>query len=168
METTGHREDLKLARETCDELRAGNNEAILGVYQTYHPFFLGYTRRRLQSADDARASTIVDDFWVELLNAKAICSYEGLASLKTYLFGILRFRILDALRKKSRQKAYGNNVSDRGREIDGLGSDDETPEKDLLNRERIKLVHEILMVLSESSPKDAHLVKMHLEGMNYR
>lgn len=99
MDTAIHEEDLKLAQETCEELQAGNNDAILSLYNRYKPFFLGYTCRRLADADDQAGPSIVDDFWVELLNARAICDYKGLAALKTYLFRILNFRIVDSLRK---------------------------------------------------------------------
>jgi hypothetical protein len=37
MDTAIHEEDLKLARQTCEELRSGNNEAILRCH-TATPF----------------------------------------------------------------------------------------------------------------------------------
>jgi len=162
-----HQEDLALAQETCTELRSGNNEAILGVYNRFHSFFLGYTRKRIRPPDNERAVSILDDFWVELLNAKAICDYKGLASLKTYLFKILNFRILDNVRRANRQSAYSNNISDNNHEVDRFGSDEISPEKDLMHKEKIKIVHETLLILSDKSPTDAYLVKMHLEGLNY-
>ena len=167
MNTGDHQKDLVLAKETCDELRSGNNEAILNIYSKYHPFLLGYTRRRIHSTDYHRATSVLSDFWVELLNAKAICGYKGLASLKTYLFRILNFRIVDNVRSANRQSAYGKNISDKDHEIDGFGSDDESPEKDMIHKEKIKLVHEALLMLADTSPSDAYLVKMHLEGLDY-
>ena len=167
MSTGVHQKDLVLAKETCDELRSGNNEAILNIYSEYHPFFLAYTRRRLHSIDYDGVTSVLSDFWVELLNAKAICSYKGLASLKTYLFRILNFRIVDNARRAYRQSAYGKNISEKDHEIDGFGSDDESPEKDMIHKEKIKLVHEVLLKLADTSPSDAYLVKMHLEGLNY-
>jgi RNA polymerase sigma-70 factor (ECF subfamily) len=100
MNTADHQKDLTLAQETCDELRSGNNEAILPIYNKYQRFFLGYTRRRIRAFDDHRATSILDDFWVELLNAKAICKFLGLSSLKTYLFKILNCRIIDNVRRE--------------------------------------------------------------------
>ena len=79
MDDTAHRDDLILAQETCEELRAGNNEAILGIYNQYHPFFQGYTRRRMQAFDSDRITSVLTDFWVELLNANAICDFLGLS-----------------------------------------------------------------------------------------
>ena len=51
MNTGSHEKDLLLAQETCSELRSGNNDAILNIYNQYHPLLLGYTRRRLRSSD---------------------------------------------------------------------------------------------------------------------
>jgi len=167
MNAGNHETDLILAQELCAELRSGNGEAILNIYSEYHPLFLGYTRRRLHSTDLDSAISVLSDFWVELLNAKAICDYKGLASLKTYLFKILNFRIIDNVRRAYRQSAYGKNISDKDHEIDGIGSDDESPEKDMIHKEKIKLVHEALLMLDDTSPGDASLVKMHLEGLDY-
>jgi len=167
MNTGSHEKDLLLAQEICSELRSGNNEAILNIYNTYHPFLLGYTRRRLHSTDPDSATSVLSDFWLELLNAKAICDYKGLASLKTYLFRILNFRIVDNVRRGNRKSAYAKNVSDKDHEIDNMGSDCVSPENDLLHKEKIKLVHETLLMLAESSSGDAYLVKMYLEGLNY-
>ncbi|VTR66061.1 RNA polymerase, sigma-24 subunit, ECF subfamily [Desulfosarcina cetonica] len=161
--------DLSLAQETCTELRAGNNDAILPVYRKYHPVFMGYTRRRVKDFnDESRATSIVDDFWVELLNAKAICDFQGLSSLKTYLFKILNFRIVDNVRRAGRQNAYANNISSSDNNIDGFGADDVSPEKDLMAKEKVRLVNETLLMLTDSSPTDAHLMKMHMEGLNYQ
>lgn len=167
MNAGDHEKDFILAQELCAELRSGNGEAILNIYSKYHPLFLAYTRRRLHSIDYDSATSVLSDFWVELLNAKAICGYKGLASLKTYLFRILNFRIVDNVRRAYRQSAYGKNISDKDHEIDGFGSDDESPEKDMIHKEKIKLIHEVLLMLADTSPSDAYLVKMHLEGLNY-
>ena len=167
MDTPSHREDLILARETCDELRSGNKDAILGIYNQYHPFFLGYTRRRMQAFDSDRVTSVLTDFWVELTNAKAICDFLGLSSLKTYLFKILKFRIADSVRRTNRQSAYSKNISDKEHEMDEIVANDVSPEKDLMHKEKVKLVHKTLLTLAESSPTDAYLVKMHLEGMDY-
>ncbi len=168
MNIASHRDDLVLAQETCVELRAGNNEAILGIYNKYQPLFLGYTRKRTHFLESDKAISIIDDFWVELLNAKAICDFKGLSSLKTYLFKILNFRIVDNIRRAGRKTAYQNNISSKDNEIDDFGCDDVSPEKDVMDKEKIRLIHESLLMLTESSPTDAFLVKLHLEGLGYQ
>ena len=82
MNAGNHETDLILAQELCAELRSGNSEAIRKIYSEYHLFLLGYTRNRLYSTDYDSATSILSDFWVELLNAKAICDYKGLAFSK--------------------------------------------------------------------------------------
>ena len=168
MDIVNHQTDFALAQETCVELRSGNNEAILCIYNKFHPLFMGYTRRRTHSFDDDRPTSILDDFWVELLNAKAICDFKGISSLKTYLFKILNFRIVDNVRRANRQGAYSNNISNGDKDIDGFGADGVSPETDLMHKEKIRLIHETLLMLTESSPTDAYLVKLHLEGMSYQ
>ena len=165
---TNHQQDLQLAQQTCDKLRSGNSEAIYDIYNQYHPFFLNYTRKKLSYSDSQRALSILDDFWVELLNAVAICSFKGLSSLKNYLFKILNFRIVDKLRKDNRQNSDSKNICAKDYDMDGFGSDEQSPERDLLQKERIRLIHESLMLLTDKSPEDAHLVKMYMEGLNYR
>jgi RNA polymerase sigma factor (sigma-70 family) len=167
MNIPDHQNDLNLAKTTCNELRSGNNEAILGIYNQYHPFFLGYTRRRLHSFDKDKAVSVLTDFWVELLNAKAICDFKGLSSLKTYLFRILDFRIIDNVRRATRKGAYSKNIDHDNNEIDAYADDAVSAEKDLMHQEKIRLIHETLLTLTETSPADACLVKMHLEGLNY-
>lgn len=167
MLTGNHQTDLVMAQEACAEILAGNNEAILPLYQQYHPFFFSFTKRRLNATDTEAATSILTDFWVELLNGDAICAFKGLASLKTYLFKILKFRIIDHVRRDNRQGGDQKNISHQDHEIDGFQSEDDSPEQSMMDKEKVKLVHESLLKLSETSPTDAYLVKMHLEGMEY-
>ena len=167
MNASNHETDIVLAQELCVELRSGNGEAILKIYSQYHPLFLGYTRKRLHSTDHDKATSVLSDFWVELLNAKAICNYQGMASLKTYLFKILNFRIVDNARSANRQSTYEKKTSDKDHDFDTFESENESPEKEIIHKEKIKLVHEALLMLVDTSPGDAFLVKMHLEGLDY-
>jgi len=167
MNAADHKTDLILAQEICDELRSGNNEAILSIYNRYNLIFLKFIRKRKKSIDIDRATSILTDFWVKLLNAKAICKYNGLASLKNYLLKILKDKIIDSFRHDNRKGAYSKIISDKEHEIDGFGSANVSPEKDLMHKEKIKVIHETLLMLSDSSASDAYLVKMHLDGLDY-
>ncbi len=40
--------------------------------------------------------------------------------------------------------------------------------KDLMHKQKIRLIHETLLMLIDASPSDAFLVKMHLEGLEYK
>jgi len=114
------------------------------------------------------ATSIMSDFWVELLNAKAICAFSALASLKTYLMRILNFRITDNKRRAFRKNAYRKKISDQDHNLDEFEANDGlSPEKDLMDKEKIRLINETLLMLADKSPSDAYLVKLHLEGLNY-
>jgi DNA-directed RNA polymerase specialized sigma24 family protein len=93
---------------------------------------------------------------------------KGLFSLKNYLFKILKFRIVDNWRKDRRKNSDSKNIIAKDYDMDDFGSDEQSPEKDLLHKEKIKLIHESLMLLTDKSPEDAHLVKIYREGLNYR
>jgi len=52
--------------------------------------------------------------------------------------------------------------------MDDFRADGVSPEKDLIHKEKIRLIHESLLMLTDTSPSDAFLVKMHLEGLSYQ
>lgn len=160
--------DYILAQKICHELKAENHEAICELYSRYQPLFFNFTRQRSFDSNQDRIETILNNFWVKLLDGKAICSYEGRASLRTFLLGILRRRIIDENRKIQR----GNgNLQDDKIDPDILKDTDHghsSPEEELASKEREKLVHEALMKLAEISPRDADLIRMHLDELSYK
>ena len=163
-----YKEDVLLAQRVCDELRSDNKNAILGLYNVYHLFFLEFTKRRLYSPGPDKAQTILTNFWVELLNAKAICDYEGRASLRNYLLKILKWRIIDNIRKNSRHKMFTHNPDDEQDQMETINDNSPSPKQNLLQKERQKIIHNVLMMLSMESPKDALLVRMHLDDLTYK
>jgi RNA polymerase sigma-70 factor (ECF subfamily) len=163
-----YKQDVLLAQRVCDELRSDNKNAILGIYNIYHPFFLEFTRRRLYSPESDKVQTILTNFWVELLNAKAICDYEGRASLRNYLLKILKWRIIDNIRKNDRRKMFTHNSDDEQSQVEAINDNSPSPKQNLLKKERQKIIHNVLMILSVESPKDALLVKMHLDDLTYK
>ena len=163
---TSRHEDVLLAQKICDALRADNKNAILDLYNLHHPFFKRFVERRLFSPDRDKAETVLTDFWVELLNAKAICGYEGRASLRTYLLTILRRRIIDQIRKNGRSGELHEIKS--GQDVSESDESIPSPEESMLDKERRQILSESLMMLSFEAPKDALLVKMYLEDLTYR
>jgi len=160
--------DYKLAQRICDELRSDNPEAITEIHLKYQHLFLNYTRQRVFDRSPHSVETILTNFWVEMLNGKAICSYEGRASLRTFLLNILRKRIIDENRRIERKKGKLPETDD---EIDNIGETalrQTSPEEELMRKEQIKLAHEALLRLSEISPRDANFVRMHLDGLSYK
>lgn len=145
--------DITTAQEICKKLISGEKDAILGLYHIYHPLFLNFAQKYLY--DPGNTDDVLSEFWIELLNGKAICAYEGRnnASLRVYLLKILKWRIIDENRKK--------------RTVTTPESPSE-PEHEAQKRRREKLIYEALLLLAKISKQDANLVRMHLEGLTYK
>lgn len=161
--------DIALARKICEGLRSGEIECLGELVATYNEFFLNFARRRLFRPD--AAEDVVQSFWKEMLSGQTICTYafssENSATLRTYLVGALHRRVIDANRKISKN-------GERHQEEDNIQDQpDQAPSphngvvhsssQDLARR----LVHQALLRLSEHSPQDAYLVRLHLEGLGY-
>ena len=168
MADQNHKKDYALAQKICERLQARQNEAILALYHEHHGFFLAFTRRRIYHAENDEIEAVLSTFWTELLNSKAICSYEGKASLRTFLLTILNRRIIDANRRFQREMKLAEVIEDQGTEASDIPHDEESPEDLLLLKERKKVVHDTLVQLSKKSPKDAAYIRMHLNGLSYK
>ena len=165
MESDRNHKDYNLGQKICRELRAGNRSAILELYNSYGLFFASLTRNRLFDDDPHAVDNVLSNFWLELLNAKAICKYYGKASLRTYLTVILNRRIIDANRKFERERNSTPNENENG--VDNHNYDQPTPEKELIIKEQHRLIQSALVRLSDISSRDASLVRMNLEGLSY-
>jgi RNA polymerase sigma-70 factor (ECF subfamily) len=159
--------DYDLGHKICRELRAGNRSAILAVYNKYQQFFAAFTRKRLFDEGSNGAEDLLSKFWLELLNGKAICGYNGRSSLKTYLTVILNRRIIDANRKFERDRNSTSLLKEKANDSDERIYDRQTPEQALVIKEQQKLIQKALVQLSYTSPRDADLIRMNLEGLSY-
>lgn len=168
MEIQNHNRDLSLAQRICHELRSGNREALSELHKKYQPLFTGFTRQRLYDSWDYPIEHVLSDFWVELLDGKAICNYKADASLRTYLSVILGRRIIDANRKIKREKTSGIAIEDQRHQMPDKDYLQQSPESDLIKKELQKCIHEALLQLAQVSPRDASLIRMHFEGMTYK
>lgn len=161
-------EDFRLAQKICKELLAKNNDAIIELYQKFQQLFVNLSRKMLYSNDPDQVQFLLSNFWIELLNAKAICSYEAQASLKSFLIKILIRRIVDKNRSFIREKSKKKNIV-YDQKIDFLEADSKhSPEEGILNKEQERIMQEALLMLEEASIRDADLIRMHLHGLNYR
>jgi RNA polymerase sigma-70 factor (ECF subfamily) len=102
------------------------------------------------------------------LNSKAICSYAGKAALRTFLLTILNRRIIDANRKFQRDMKFTEILDDQPINAADIPDTVKSPEDLVLQKERQKVVHDTLVRLSESAPKDAAFIRMHLNGLSYK
>lgn len=167
MESHQNHTDHDLGQKICRELHSGNRSAILALYNRYQPFFTAFTRRRLFDEEPHGAEDVLSNFWLELLNGKAICGYSGKASLRTYLTVILNRRIIDANRKFERDRNSTSLLKEKTNESEGNIDAQQTPEQALVIKEQQKLIQKVLVQLSDISPRDANLIRMNLEGLSY-
>jgi len=168
MVAQNHIEDYLLARKICKHLKAYRNEAILELYHAYHSFFLAFCRRRLYNPEQDQIESVVSNFWTKLLNGNAISNYEAKASLRTYLLTILNRRIIDANRKFQREMKYTEILDEQNIDPSNMPANQTSAEDHVLQKERQKVIHDTLMQLSETSPRDAELIRMHLNGLSYK
>ena len=159
--------DYALGQKICLELRSGNRRAILELYHNYGLLFAAFTRKRLFDDDPHGVENVLSNFWLELLNAKTICKFDGKASLRTYLTVILNRRIIDANRKFERERNSTPIKKENESGSDGHSHDQQTPEEELIIKEQQRLIQKALVQLSDTSPRDASLIRMNLEGLSY-
>jgi RNA polymerase sigma-70 factor (ECF subfamily) len=157
--------DYDLGHEICRKLRAGYRNTIMELYNRYAHLFVAFARHRLFDRDPHGIESVLSKFWLELLNAKAICKYNGTASLQTYLTVILNRRIIDANRKFERERK-AEPVPDEN-DANDHNFTQQTPETELMAKEQRKLIQKALVQLSDQSPRDANLIRMNLEGLSY-
>ena len=159
--------DLKTARQICRDLRHGSPASLLVLYNRYQNLFSAFAKRRLFNADTDHVDDILANFWIELLNGKAICKFKGKSSLQTYLTVILNRRIIDANRKLDRDKDLGKNIEKTDIESASDSRIAQSPENILMKKEAQRLVRKAIDQLEEISPRDANYLKMHLDGLTY-
>jgi RNA polymerase sigma factor (sigma-70 family) len=167
MDRTLQTQDKSLAQRICEALLAGNRRPLEEMVSPYQKLFLPFARRRLFNPQDVE--DVLQNFWEELMNARAICWYAQQTadqiSFHSYCLGILNRRIIDRNRQISKERRR-------------LGKDNPTPSNpggspehlltqsasDILAR---SLVHKALMRLAEHSPRDVELLRWHLDEMSY-
>jgi RNA polymerase sigma-70 factor (ECF subfamily) len=161
--------DIAIAKKICEGLRSGEKECLGELVTIHNEFFQNFARRRLFSPDITE--DVVQTFWQEMLNGKTICAYalgsENTATLRTYLLGVLHRRVIDANRKISKNGEMhqeDENSQDRQDQAPSPHNGLTCSSSRVLAQ---RLVHQALLSLSEHSPQDASLVRMHLEGLDY-
>ena len=86
--------------------------------QQMRPYLLRYAL--LQLRDPNLAEDVVQETLLAALEGRA--RFAGTASLKTWLTGILKHKIIDVIRRKSREQALAGD--DAGAAVDSLFQDD--------------------------------------------
>jgi RNA polymerase sigma-70 factor, ECF subfamily len=148
-------------------LLAGNLQPLAEMVRSYQKLFLPFARRRLFQPQDVE--DVLQNFWEELMNGKAICRYaqqsESQVSLRSFCLGILNRRIIDRNRQitRERQRFTPDNPT--------ANNPDDSPEELLTQSVSGNLaqglIHAALIKLAEHSPQDVELLRWHLEGLTY-
>ena len=157
-----HKSDYTFAQRICASLQKGATEAIETVYNRFHPFFLVFAKKRLRTLSayyEHDALSVLDKYWIELMNGKYICQYEGKGTLENYLWLRLKDRIIDKIRNlKSVNKQH----------LPEPPPSPETPEDQLISKQIKQIIFESLLEFATKFPRDAHYIKMYLEKKNYK
>ena len=155
------------ARQICKNLRAGQSEALTPLYFRYQNFFAAFAKKRLYNAAPYNVEEVLGNFWIELLNGKAICNFKGQSSLQTYLTVILNRRIIDANRRYDRNRISQIIIREQTFDAAPDFQHIQSPEDELIDKEQHRLILEALLQLEQASPRDANLIRMHLAGLTY-
>jgi RNA polymerase sigma factor (sigma-70 family) len=162
--------DIAIAKRICKRLRSGEKKCLGELVAAYNEFFSNFVRRRLIKSD--LLEDVLQSFWEEMLNGRTICAYahgsKNTATLQTYLLGVLHRRIIDANRKTSRYEEIHRAVENLPETPDQAPTTQHTLAGLSSNSLARRLLHQALLKLSAESPQDATLIRMYLEGLDYR
>lgn len=84
--------------------------------QALRPYLLKYASLQLRNAD--AAEDVVQEALLAALSAQA--SFEGRANLRTWVTGILKHKIVDAIRRASRERPLEGGEEESAAEFDAL------------------------------------------------
>lgn len=159
-----------MAEKICEALLAGDRQPLAEMVASYQTLFLAFARRRLFNPQDVE--DVLQHFWEELMNGRAICRYAQPAahqiSLRSFCLGILNRRLIDRNRQfaKERQRRATTEPSCRD-----LANPGHSPEQLLANSATDdlarSLVHAALIRLAGRFPRDVELLRLHLAGLSY-
>jgi RNA polymerase sigma factor (sigma-70 family) len=167
MDRTFIAQDKSVAQKICESLLAGDRQPLEEMISSYQKLFLPFARRRLFNHQDVE--DVLQNFWEELMNGRAICRYaqqeEYQLSLRNYCLGILNRRVIDRNRQVARERQR------LAAENDQTANPGDSPEhllaqstSDNLIR---SLIHGALIRLADQSSRDVELLRWHLDGLSY-
>jgi RNA polymerase sigma-70 factor (ECF subfamily) len=131
----GRRRDLRLVQR----LLAGEETAFEEFAEGYFAALLRFALSRLDRDEEAAADVVQNTLTTAL---RRLESFRGESSLMTWLCGICRFEIGNALRHRRRQPATVEWVEESGAlEMAADARPRPTPEEDLAQKELAGLVH---------------------------
>jgi RNA polymerase sigma-70 factor, ECF subfamily len=87
-------------KQTVNQIIARNEKAFMSFVKEHEKGLYNYIYRQLR--DGARTEEVVQDVFVDFLEALRGFNYQS--SLKTYLYSIAKYKVIDIIRKKKIKK----------------------------------------------------------------
>lgn len=88
----------------------GDMSAFRYLYNKYTPEMISYVQLSLNGQNNKTdVEDIVQEAWIGIIKGQYRC--EDKASLRTYIYTVLKNKICDYQRKKNAKKRYGENLS---------------------------------------------------------
>jgi RNA polymerase sigma-70 factor, ECF subfamily len=155
--SVAHPKDLELAQRVA----AGEEQAATELFQNLSGEMYGYTRKMI--GDSTLAEDVLQDALMGIL--RSINRYNGSTSLRTWGFSILRHKIVDAHRKRGRDRVVAS-VDPEGDRFDSGGhwKEDVTLDPWNENAEIVDVVRRCMEKLPDNQREALHLRAM--EGLS--
>lgn len=105
-----------------------DDQALLVLFQTHEAPLKRFIRRQI--SDDHEVEELVQDVFIDFL--ESLRSFRGDSSIKTFLYSIARFKIIDYIRRKKIKKVVFSALPSRF--VEGLATvliDDDLEKKEL-------------------------------------
>ncbi|GIW63923.1 MAG: DNA-directed RNA polymerase sigma-70 factor [Patescibacteria group bacterium] len=94
-------------KELINKLRRGDEAAFEVFYKQYSSSLANYVRKKV--SDSRTADELVNKIFFSFF--EALRDFKGESSLKTFLFSIARYKIIDYYRKKKIKKVFLSNIT---------------------------------------------------------
>lgn len=100
------RDNVQSDEQLLKRLKKNDQAAFAIIYDRYAADLIRFGSKKLSSLDEAR--DLVHDLFVEFWNKREHIYLSG--SLKSYLFAAVRYKVIDCIRRNSRQEYYAGAI----------------------------------------------------------
>lgn len=123
-----------MEEELVQSLRNGNQAAFRTLYERYHHRLYGYSRRFVKSP--ALAEEVVHDVFLSVWERRATLRID--TSFKSYLFTIAKHRVVDLLRRASKEAEVAQEIARN------LPTTHCQPEEDVIYQDYLQYAHQAI------------------------
>ena len=171
--------DRQLAQKWCEELRNDEKQAMEEVRQQYGERLEKFIRSKYANLTIDDRDDLLQSFWQELNNGKALCSYEGRnsARLGSFLQKVLENQIKSFFRNRAREITIpvggSEELATRAHITEPLFHEPvPRPEIILSREEQQRLLKELtgktMLRLSEIDPEGAMILRQRNKGIRFK